>query len=101
MIDDHEHAYELVMPFVTVQSKGGPHEDTSYVCGYEMGRLDTRLEMSGAHRFEHVIQTDNVRQADLIAMRRGYRMSVIRQDEGWVNVRFERAQGGESGGARL
>ena len=41
---DDETSYGLLMPFVTVVSKGGPHEDESYAAGWEMGVLDARLE---------------------------------------------------------
>lgn len=35
--------YDLVMPFVTVTSAGGPHDDDAYVAGFEMGALDACL----------------------------------------------------------
>lgn len=63
---------ELLMPFVTVASKDGPHEDTSYVAGWEMGALYTELEHSRTPRLERFIHASNAPQADLIAMNHGY-----------------------------
>jgi hypothetical protein len=66
--------FGLLMPFVTVVSRGGPHDDESYVAGYEMGQLDARLAAAGHHRLgcpEVVMQRANLPQAELIAMRHG------------------------------
>lgn len=64
--------FNLVMPFITVTSVGGPFDDDAYVAGYEMGKLDAILEM-GLAQHSVAIQTANVAQADLLAMRHGYR----------------------------
>lgn len=63
---------ELVMPFVTVTSKGGPHEDEAYVAGWEMGQLDTILELVKPEIRHQPVKTANLAQADLIAMRHNY-----------------------------
>lgn len=76
-----EGEYDLVMPFVTVASVGGPHDDESYVAGFEMGVLQARLRAALHHGLglpEVVIHRENVPQADLIAMDVGARMT-----EGW------------------
>lgn len=62
----------LAMPFVVVASKGGPYDDGAYTAGYEMGMLDGALA-AGPARHETMIHSANATQADLIAMRRGYR----------------------------
>lgn len=63
--------YDMVMPFVTVTSKGGPHDDDAYVAGYEMGLLWADLRYS-TWPMTRTVRTDNLPQVDLIAMRHGY-----------------------------
>lgn len=87
-----ESQYELEMPFVTVRSKDGPHDDESYVAGFEMGRLYETLRSwnsASGIGYEAVILTDNVPQADLISMHYGFTM-YRRESEvvGWTHVLF-------------
>ena len=72
MTDPEEPGYELVMPFVTVASKGGPHEDQAYTAGWSMGALDALLEHQRPPVVEDTIRDDCMPQADRIAMRHGY-----------------------------
>ena len=65
--------YGLVMPFVAVASKGGPFDDRAYCAGWEMGRLDALLEHAAPPVHEQPVLTDNAQQADLVAMKHGYR----------------------------
>ncbi|MBF6358164.1 hypothetical protein IU449_27075 [Nocardia higoensis] len=70
--NDNEPGYELIMPFVTVTSVGGPHEDNAYVAGFEMGVLDTELRFAnivGGTPLVRMIHTANQPQADLLAMK--------------------------------
>jgi hypothetical protein len=85
-----EPSYGLLMPFVTVTSKGGPHDDESYTAGWEMGALDSWLANGGTAVHSQVIRSDNRDQADLIAMRHGYRMTAGVETDGWLNVIFTR-----------
>ncbi len=90
--------YGLVMPFVTVASKGGPHDDNSYCAGFEMGRLDTVLSLAAgiATSVERVIKVENQPQADLIAMRQGYTATFTESEvDGWIHAMFEPAGGAE------
>lgn len=73
--EDREAQHELVVPFVTVTSKGGPHDDDSYVAGYEMGLLDAWLEVSRWPTVR-VVRTANRPQAELLAMRHGFNVEV-------------------------
>ena len=76
---------ELVMPFVTVASKGGPHDDNSYVAGYEMGTLDALLKHGRPAVHSQNIQTVNKAQADLISMQHGYRAEFrVTIEESWT-----------------
>jgi len=79
----NDEGYGLVMPFVTVASKGGPHDDQSYVAGWEMGALDARLEHERPAVLEMPIQLDNVQQADLLAMKHGYGYTITEHDGQW------------------
>lgn len=80
--------YDLVMPFVTVATQGGPHDDESYVCGFEMGALDVLLD-SRVSAVEQVIHASNLPQVDLIAMKHGYTMTLLdEEDEGWAWIRL-------------
>lgn len=42
-MSDEEQGYGLVMPFVSVASKGGPYDDDAYAAGWAMGALDAKL----------------------------------------------------------
>lgn len=83
--------YELIMPFLPVQSKGGPYDDAAYVAGYEMGKLDGDLAQAGAHEpLTITVHRDNQEQADLIAMRHGYSTEFRGDNElGWVLLHLQ------------
>ncbi|MCV7354477.1 hypothetical protein [Mycolicibacterium fluoranthenivorans] len=68
---DDDNGFDLVMPFVSVQSKGGPHDDSAFAAGYAMGLLDAEL---GGSVFDQgrAIRVEDRAQADLIAMRHGF-----------------------------
>lgn len=76
---EDEPGYTLEMPFVTVVSHGGPHDDEAYAAGWEMGRLDAILAVTGewSQASTWTIQAANLAQADLIAMRHGFTLSVV------------------------
>jgi hypothetical protein len=87
-----EAGFEMVMPFVTVTSKGGPHEDDAYTAGWEMGALDALLEHEMPPFHEQYIQAVNRAQADLIAMKHGYRVNAVETggDEWlWLELSYE------------
>ena len=96
MSDDEDEAvaYEMVMPFVTVASKGGPHDDEAYVCGWECGSVDSRLTVLAriGGTVDATVHEVNLPQMDLVAMKHGFRMvqqEVEEPVEGWTFVRFE------------
>jgi hypothetical protein len=84
--EDDSVEYGLVMPFVTVRSKGGPHDDESYVAGWEMGKLDTFLTHQNPAIHTDAIYADSEPQADRIAMKHGYTASFTAVGEGWVHM---------------
>lgn len=85
--------YEMVMPFVTVTSKGGPHDDDSYVAGYIMGTLNSSLQTAATVRasITATIEEVNMPQAELIAMRNGYALTdeSVEDFPGWHFVTFK------------
>jgi hypothetical protein len=86
-----EVSYGIVMPFVTVTSVGGVHDDQAYVAGWEMGALDVTLQNSPLFH-EQVILTENAKQADLIAMKNGYRPEITRINENWSSFSASRLE---------
>lgn len=84
--EPEEPHYELVMPFVTVVSNGGPHDDDSYSAGWEMGALDFHLSLRQPV-VTTVILTANTPQAELISMKHGYAIDYRTTEvEGWTEV---------------
>jgi hypothetical protein len=101
--------YEMVMPFVTVTSKGGPHDDDSYVAGFEVGEIHGELRT--VHNFcgalgsdkpsltiAKTVHTANLEQLDLVAMAHGFTMRTVGDQPGevasifeeWTHVEFTR-----------
>lgn len=88
-MSEEEQGYGLVMPFVSVTSKGGPHDDEAYTCGWEMGLLDARLQFERPALLELTIHEENTKQADLVAMKNGYdSRSQPTEVDGWCWMRF-------------
>lgn len=87
---EDEHGLELVMPFVTVRSAGGPYEDDAYAAGWEMGALDRDLASGDIVHDERTVRVTCLAQADLIAMRHGYSLTVtVREhDKTWAWATF-------------
>lgn len=94
MGDEDEARFGLVMPFVVCRSRGGPHDDSSFVAGYRLGRLDAKLEARMTPDHNEYLRPDDVQQADLIAMRHGYTLVVTRSPDvdaaEWVHGNFRR-----------
>lgn len=89
-----EPGYGLVMPFVTVTSKGGPHDDESYTAGYAMGILDAMLA-SGIPKHAVTILAVSEPQADLLAMQYGYRSVIGDVDNEWAFASFTKITEGD------
>lgn len=88
--DEHQARYGLVMPFVSVASKGGPFDDTAYVAGYECGQIDGKMLDESLVAMPHTVRTANLEQLDLIAMHRGFVMERGEGDDEWTDVTFKR-----------
>jgi hypothetical protein len=89
-VSDEEQGFGLVMPFVSVASKGGPYDDDAYAAGWAMGALDAKL--SAIMRpvcHEETIRTADLPQADLVAMKHGYRLERSpSEDDEWTFCEF-------------
>jgi hypothetical protein len=88
-----DNTYEPVMPFVTVASAGGPHQDAGYVAGWEMGALDADLRHTRPADLRRVVHAANIPQADLVAMKHGYIATAQALDETWSELYLVRADG--------
>lgn len=86
--DEQDDGLELVMPFVTVATQGGPHEDGAYAAGWEMGALDAELEYAAPAVVERTIHATNDAQADLVAMKHGYRINLDDLGGGWSSLKL-------------
>lgn len=90
---------ELVMPFVVVESTGGPYADAAFVAGYECGWIDAMLyalRPAGAS-LQRWVYPALLAQIDLIAMKHEMKMSVLEHDESgeWVSIEIRPAIVGE------
>jgi len=89
MIDDSDAA---VMALVLCQSRGGPHDDEAFLSGWRLGDIAATLGRGDVVSLAESIRPVERHQADLIAMARGYRMTVGPSGEaGWVTVTFTRS----------
>jgi hypothetical protein len=89
--DEDGASYALVMPFLPVTSRGGPHDDEAYVAGVEMGFLDRDLVNDIVPADGQPVHATNREQADLIAMHRGYTAEFADVGDGWLHATFTRS----------
>ena len=93
MLDADEDRSESAMPLVLCRSRGGPYDDEAFMSGWRLGEIATLLGQPGVGAVADSIRPQERLQADLIAMARGYTMTVeSTADAGWLSVTFARAQ---------
>lgn len=87
---DDEHAekttYALLYPFTCVTSKGGPFDDTAFVAGVTVGRIDMALTVAfatGVDRYWVTVPTALVPQLELVGMAHGYPVLTSEQSSEW------------------
>ena len=89
-------ADEPVMPFLCVQSKGGPFEDKAFVAGVQLGILyqATMPPLAMLHVIS-VVYSEIVSTLDLVAMKHGYRLQTLQSEEypEWTHVDLIRVSG--------
>lgn len=82
----------LVMPFVLCESKGGRFEDEAFTAGWALGGLDRELALAKHNTMtpgDRYMRVEYRPQADLIAMRHGFILTVADEKEGWARFEFE------------
>lgn len=89
-------AMELVMPFVVVQSVGGPYDDDAFAFGWQAGAIDHALRVADPEVRSvcyGIVRAGIVPQVELIGMRHGFPVVTVEPTaEGWCEVTFERGQ---------
>jgi hypothetical protein len=81
------------MPLVPCRSRGGPCDDEAFLSGWRLGDLAALLARPGLTAVAESIRPRGRLQADLIAMARGYTITVEPGGErGWWSVTFTRVR---------
>jgi hypothetical protein len=79
----------VTTPFVLCRSNGGPHEDDAFTSGWRLGDLAATLAQPGVNTLVDSIRPNERYQADLIAMARGFTMTVeATRDPEWLTATF-------------
>jgi hypothetical protein len=93
MLETNENDGGAVMPLVLCRSRGGPYDDEAFLSGWRLGDLAALLARPGLTAVAESIRPRELLQADLIAMARGYTMTVEPGGEpGWLSVTFTRVR---------
>lgn len=86
-----EDCSDSVMPLVLCHSRGGPYDDEAFMSGWRLGAIGATLAGPGISALCDSIRPHERVQADLLAMARGYSMTVDPStDPNWVSVTFTR-----------
>lgn len=79
------------MPLVLCRSRGGPYDDEAFTSGWRLGDIGATLGHPGISALAESIRPHERLQADLIAMARGYTMTVEPSSSAeWLSVTFTR-----------
>lgn len=84
--------FEAVMPFICVESAGGPHNDRAFCAGYQMGEIDGQLSFRIYQRKAYQIYVELTAQADLVGMMHGYTCEVLSTDAEWAHIEFTKTE---------
>lgn len=84
--DRDEETFNLLMPFLPVESTGGPYEDTAFVAGYQAGQIDGQLVNKHIAATTYLVFSRLIGQIDLIAMRHGYKFDILHDDGTWAQI---------------
>ena len=87
--------FTLVMPFVVCRSEGGPYDDPSFVAGVRFAHMQAALDAKPP-MFETYQPPGLVPQLDLLAMERGYLISVDDLSDEWARVTLRRVPAGDA-----
>lgn len=83
---------EAVIPFITVVSNGGPHEDEPFLAGYQVGTIDGTLRPRIVAAMTCLIYSNLKLQVDLIAMNHGYTCDLLAENEVLAHIGFTRIE---------
>ena len=84
----------LSMPLVLCRSSGGPFDDEAFLSGWRLGEIGATLGRPGISALAESIRPHERLQADLIAMARGFMMTVEPSSSwDWLSVTFTRIDG--------
>ena len=90
-VEISEDCSDSVMPLVLCHSRGGPYDDEAFMSGWRLGAIGATLAGPGISALCDSIRPHERVQADLLAMARGYSMTVDPStDPNWVSVTFTR-----------
>ncbi len=91
MLETDEGMGETGLPLVLCRSRGGPYDDEAFLSGWRLGDIGATLGRPGVSALAESIRPHERLQADLLAMARGYTMTVERgSDADWLLVTFSR-----------
>jgi hypothetical protein len=91
MLQADEGESDAAFPLVLCRSRGGPYDDEAFLSGWRLGDLGATLGTPGVSAVAESIRSDELLQADLLAMARGYTMTVEPTSEvDWLSVTFTR-----------
>lgn len=91
-----EGSYSLVMPFVVVQSTGGPYDDAAFTAGWAAGAIDRTLhslaDEAAVWDLTFTVRTDLIPQMELIGMRHQFPVmrSAATEVSEWSSIIFAR-----------
>jgi hypothetical protein len=91
MLEADEGESEAVFPLVLCRSRGGPYDDEAFLSGWRLGDIGATLGNTGVSEMADSIRPQERLQADLLAMARGYTMTVEHgSSDDWLLVTFTR-----------
>jgi hypothetical protein len=94
MLEADEGESDSVFPLVLCRSRGGPYDDEAFLSGWRLGDIGATLGKPGVSAMAETIRPTERLQADLLAMARGYTMTVEPgSDDDWLSVTFTRIEG--------
>jgi hypothetical protein len=84
-----EEADGPILPFVCVQSVGGPYDDESFAAGWSCGEVGAML-IQRPVSLEVTVRVATLKQLDLLAMHHGYVMEPCEPSEieEWCHAMF-------------
>lgn len=94
--DEEETFYDLVMPFVVLESNGGPYDDASFVAGMQYAMHQAEMAIAAASIqvwTPSAVRSAMLPQYDLLAMDNGFVMTSEPWDDDpeWAIVTFTRS----------